>query len=225
MNAKYMKLIMFGFALFIGIQIQAQEFISGIGANYGIGEKWNLGAELQSRYNKADISTRSWIIQGEISYELFNRFNLSGTYRNTSSETLNHYSESDIETQDKDRYTANINYKTKRFDSDLRLSHRLRYQYSEHDDSKKKEYLRYRIGLDYKLSKNVKPYIAAEPYYYLNKNKLKYARLYLGNQFSFNKTEFDIFLITETNLDKDVFALHYMLGVKVNFNFVASNKL
>jgi len=225
MKTKYLKIIIANLILLLGYQFKAQEFITGIGVDYQIGEKWEIGTELQTRYNRDDINTRSWIIQAKLSYKLFDGLYLSGTYRNTSTETLNHFSESDIETLDKNRYTANVTFKAKRFNNDWRLSHRLRYQYSEHDDSDKKEYLRYKMSFDYKLSKNVRPYLAAEPYYYLNKNKLKYARIYFGNQFNFNRTKLDIFLITETNLDKEIFALHYMLGVKANFNISASNKL
>ena len=213
------KLIFTIFILSGGFMLNAQEFITSVGANYDISKRWSIEGEVQNRNNSvSEINTRSWIFQGEIGYDILDHVNLSATYRNTSTETINHFAESDIEKNDKNRYTANIRYKTKRLANQIRFSHRLRYQYSQHDNKDDKEYIRYKLTIDHKLSKNAKPYVAIEPYYYLNKNKLKYFRLYLGNEFDFNRTNVDIFLITETEPENESFSLLYMLGVKLNFS-------
>ncbi len=198
----------------------AQEIRGGIALGYFLSPKVNMEIELQTRKISYPETCFNRNIEVKMDYSLAGLWRLSGSYGYSSlsiqSENLD---ENENENSDKHKFTGDLVFQPKRFDNDFKLTNRLRYQYSTVDNSRRREYLRNKITLDYKISKKMEPYIALEPYFNLLKQDFRYVRFYIGNELSFNNSKLEIYYITEARLKEENLGLQYIMGATYKFNY------
>ncbi|MBN2275758.1 MAG: DUF2490 domain-containing protein [Bacteroidales bacterium] len=198
----------------------AQEFRSSLALDYAIFSKMNAELEFKACQSFIPDKYSKKTIQGSLDYSLSKRWKLSASYAWSSvSKFTGNTEEIGEETLDRQRYTADLFYKPKRFDNELRLTNKFRYQYSVTENSKSKAYIRNKITLDYKFSKILEPYIALEPYYNIHAQRFSYLRLYIGNEMTVMKTKMEMYYIAEARLNEENFGVQYMLGIKLNIEY------
>jgi hypothetical protein len=128
--------------------------------------------------------------------------------------------EAEGESSDRHKVTLDVGYQPKRFDNNLRLTNRFRFQIATLDDNRPKAYLRNKVTLDYKIADNLNPYIALEPYYNLRLQQVKVIRGYLGNEMLLFNTGIDLYYIAELRLkDDNTTDMQYILGLKVKLEY------
>ena len=141
-------------------------------------------------------------MQVGLGYEIFETLSLAGTFR--YSLTPSSTSENLLKSlDDKRRYTAELKYRHPRYDNGIRLSYRMRYQHSVTLEGKSRDYLRNRLKVDYKMTKELRPYTALELYYMLGGNEMNRIRLYLGSEIKVARIEFELSYIFEARLHAD----------------------
>jgi predicted porin len=199
----------------------SQELRGAIAAQIDLSPRVSSEIELQARRISLPQTCFNRNVEVKLDYSLFKPLTLSGSYSfSYLSEQPEQLGESDDENSDKHKISADVEFKPERFDNDLRLSNRFRYQYTTIDNSKTREYLRNKLTLDYKISKKMNPYIAIEPYYNLNSSDIHLVRLYLGNEFSFKKSKLELYYIAEKREKNDQIDLQYIVGVVYKFHLV-----
>ncbi len=182
--------------------IAAQELRIGVDYNRTLPAKLEFTSKVQLRTILGPQHIYYMILQVGLEYEIFETLSLAGTYRYSLAPTAK--SENLLKSlDDKRRYTAELKYKHPRFDNGIRLSYRLRYQHSATHEGKSKDYLRNRLKVDSKLTKELRPYIAFESYYRLGKNEMNRFRLYLGSEIKVARTEIELSYIFETKTHDD----------------------
>ena len=199
--------------LLTSLGIAAQELRIGVDYDRMLPAKFEFTSKVQLRNILIPQNTYYVILQVGLQYEIFENLSLAGTYRYSLIPTEK--SENLLESlDDKRRYTVEVKYKWPRFDNGIRISYRLRYQHSATHEGKNKDYLRSRLKVDYKLTKELRPYIALEPYYRLGKNEMNRIRLYLGSEINVVRTEIELSYIFEfyTHDDNGAWTSH-MIGL------------
>lgn len=198
----------------------AQEFRVGIGYENEIIKNLELDGKAEFRTVFESQNQNYAIFQLGVGYGFLKHFSIGGTMRlSIVQANINEEIDTDIdyEIEEVIRYTADFKYKTKRFKNDLRITNRFRYQYASIDDSKKRSYLRDKIGIDYKFNKRVKPYLALEPYWRLETNELRKIRIYIGNELEILKNTLEVSFIMEANMkDSETFTF-FMVGLNYKF--------
>jgi len=188
--------------LLASLGIAAQELRIGVDYKRMLPAKLEFTSKVQLRNILIPQNTFYVILQVGLEYEIFETLSLAGTYRYSLIPTGK--SENLLESLgEKQRYTAELEYKHPRFDNGIRLSYRLRYQHSAIHEGKSRDYLRSRLKVDYKLTKELRPYIALEPYYRLGKNEMNRIRLYLGSEINVVRTEIELSYIFEVKTHDD----------------------
>ena len=188
--------------LLTSLGIAAQELRIGVDYDRMLPAKLEFTSKVQLRKILIPQNTYYVILQVGLEYEIFENLSLAGTYRYSLTPT--EMSENLLESFDeKRRSTAEAKYKLPRFDKGIRLSYRLRYQNSATHEGESKDYLRNRLKADYKLTKELRPYIALEPYYRLGKNEMSKIRLSLGSEINIVRTEIELSYIIELNTHDD----------------------
>ena len=190
------------FLLLNSLGIAAQELRIGVDYDRMLLTKLEFRSKVQLRNIPIPQSTFYGILQVGLEYEIFKTLSLAGTYR--YSLTPNTMGEKLLESiEDKMRYTAELKYRHPRYDNGIRISYRLRYQHSASHEGKSKDYLRNRLKVDYKLTKELRPYTALELYYMLGKYEMTRLRLYLGSEINVVRTEIELSYIFETKTHDD----------------------
>jgi len=201
--------------LFACIGIAAQELRIGVDYKRMLPAKLEFTSKVQLRNILIPQHTYYIVLQVGLEYEIFKNLSLAGTYR--YSLTPIGRSENFLKSlYEKQRFTAEVEYKWPRFDNGIRLSYRLRYQHSATQKGKSKDYLRSRLQVDYKLTKELRPYIALEPYYRLGKNEINKFRLYLGSEINVVRTEIELSYIFEVKTHDDNGWTSHMIGLFLN---------
>lgn len=198
----------------------AQEFRAGVAYENEILPNFELDGKAEFRTTFESQNQYYAIFQVGAGYGFFKHFSIGGTIRlSLIPYYLKEEEDKDIdhEIDEKTRYTADFKYKTKRFKNDLRITNRFRYQYSSVDDSNPRSYLRDKIGIDYKFNKRVKPYLALEPYWRLEKNTLRKIRIYIGNELEILKNTLEVSFIIEANMKESETYTFFMVGLNYKF--------
>jgi hypothetical protein len=214
---KYLLLIM---AWISSQTLFSQEFRGGVAADFGILPKIAGDVDLEVRKAWIPEAYFTRMAQMQIDYAFSKRWSagLMYTYSYVS-EKGEHALDEDNENLERNRYGLNLNYQTKRFDNDFRISNRLRYQYASVDDRKPTQYLRDKITVDYRLTRAMNPYISVEPYFNLVKTGLNSVRIYLGTEMPVLGTKLDIYYISEIRHEEEQLQIQYIIGASVKFNF------
>jgi hypothetical protein len=188
--------------LLTSLGIAAQELRIGVDYNRMLPAKLEFTSKVQLRTILGPQHIYYIILQVGLEYEIFETLSLAGTYRFSLAPTAK--SENLLKSlDDKRRYTAELKYKHPRFDNGIRLSYRLRYQHSATHEGRSRDYLRNRLKVDSKLTKELRPYIAIESYYRLGKNEMNRLRLYLGSEIKVVRTEIELSYIFEAKTHDD----------------------
>lgn len=193
--------------------LHAQELRLGFDYDKDIISNLEISGEIELRKSLDYNNFYYPIFQASADYSFLENFSIGGSVRYSvipevkkrSNEVL--YEEMD----EKWRYTADLKFKTERFKNDIRISNRLRYQYSSENNEKTRSYLRNKISVDYKLNKKMEPYIAVEPYFFSETGKIRKTRLYIGNEVDFFKDKLDLYLIIE--VDNRAFSTFHIVGI------------
>jgi len=204
----------------ISMKSFSQEFRIGVGYENEVLPNFELDGKAEFRTIFESQNEYYGIFQLGAAYGFFKYFSLGGTIRlSVVRDNIAEEIDSDIEHEIEEviRYTGDFKYKAKRFKNDLRITNRFRYQYSDVDAENKRTYLRDKIGLDYKMNKRVKPYIALEPYWRLEKNELRKIRIYIGNELDILKNTLEISFIMEANMKDSEMFTFFMVGLNYKF--------
>ena len=204
--------LLLGIILTPCFRLWAQELRTGIDFDRMILPKVEFQSKLQLRKSFVGQNAFYTITQAGLEYKIIKQVSIAGSFRyslgpiGTSENSLTPF-------HDKMRYTAETKVKSKRFDNGVRLRYRLRYQHSETQQGKSKDYLRNKLMLDYKLIKEMTPYAAAELYFRLGENEFQRCRLYLGTDIKLFKREAEVSYILEGEFDDTYFLSYHMIGV------------
>ncbi|RLD70876.1 MAG: hypothetical protein DRJ29_05545 [Bacteroidetes bacterium] len=204
--------LLLGITLTPCFRLLAQELRTGIDFDRMILPKVEFLSKLQLRKSFVGQNPFYIVTQAGLEYKIIKQLSIAGSFR-YSLEPLGISENSLSPFSDKMRYTAETKVKSKRFDNGVRLRYRLRYQHSETQQGKSKDYLRNKLMLDYKLIKEMTPYAAAELYFRLGENELQKFRLYLGADFKLFKREAELSYILEGDFDDTYFLSYHMIGV------------
>jgi hypothetical protein len=198
----------------------SQEFRGGVAADFGILPRVEGEVELEIRKAWIPESYFTRMAQIQVDYILSDRWSAGILYcYSYITESGEHALDESNENLERNRFGINISYQAKRFENDLRISNRLRYQYSSVDDKKPTQYLRNKLTVDYKMTKAMNPYVAVEPYYDLGKTKLGSVRVYLGNEMPLFNTRINIYYISEIRHEEEYLDIQYIIGMTVKLNF------
>jgi len=194
----------------------SQEYRAEAGFSYDINDL-EISAAFQGRTGiNENQSYTSGLTQLAVDYKLYKRFDVGISFRHTISEETASFSENSIDNENKNRLTFDLGADTKRFDNEIKIKTRLRYQLNRDDDGDQKAYIREKITFDYKLTGLLRPYAALEIYYHIQEQELRAYRLYLGSEFDMDKHKLDFYYILEANVSERT-DLFYMLGVAYKF--------
>ncbi len=200
--------------LICSLGLSAQEFRIGAGYDRMLPAKMEFTSKLELRKTLIPKNTYYTILQVGLKHEILKNLSLGGTFRHSLTPTGR--SENLLESLDeKRRYTAELAYKYPRFDNGVRLSYRLRYQHSLTQKGHSKDYLRNRLKVDYKLIKDLQPYLAIEPYFRLEENEIRKCRLYLGSKINVRRMGMEVSYIFEVKSHDELVKTSHMIG----FNF------
>jgi hypothetical protein len=215
------KVIFILLILLINIQfIAAQEYRGGLSADIKINGRLKADVDLETRRIFFPGTYINRTAQIGLGYQLKPNLSAKVLY---SYAYITRNSEFDKitgdETSDRNRYMFDIQYSPKRFSNDLKLSNRLRYQYTVVRNNKPKQYLRNKFTVDYKITAKMNPYVAIEPYYQIDNNEFRLVRLYIGNEVPVWKTKLDLYYITEFNFLPEHLTTQYTLGLMFEFDW------
>jgi len=194
------------------ICLSAQEIRLGVDFDRMILPKVEMLSKVQLRtaFHGQDVFYS--IAQAGLRYKIHKQVSMAGSIRYSLG--TNKFSESEYSSfQDKMRYTAETKFTSKRFSSGVRLSYRVRYQHSKTRKGNNKDYLRNKLILQYKLNKEVKPYIGTELYFRFGENEVQRGRLYLGSDFKLFRKEAELSYIFEGDFDDAYFRSFHMFGL------------
>ncbi len=215
-----MKYWLFLWSLISVQTLFSQEFRGGVAADFGILHRVEGEVELEIRKAWIPESYFSRMAQIQVDYILSDRWSAgllySYSYITESGEDALDETNENLE---RNRFGINISYQTKRFENDLRISNRLRYQYSSVDDKKPTQYLRNKLTVDYRMTKAMNPYIAVEPYYDIVEGELRSVRVYVGNEMPLFNTKIDIYYISEIRHEEEYLDIQYIIGIAIKLNF------
>ncbi|WP_462280666.1 DUF2490 domain-containing protein [Salinivirga cyanobacteriivorans] len=203
--------------IFHGFYVHGQELRGELGVGSDIA-KFKGDAELQIRRLSIENNSYSLLGQLKIEYEAADWLDVGITYRYKATGESDSYADNHIDYNNKNRYTFDLQYKSDRFDNDIKLKNRLRYQVNVDADGDKVTYFRNRLTLDYKLTNLYRPYMAAEVYYKTDEQIIKNLRLYLGSEFEMERHSIELFYILEADIEKKpemVYILGLAYGIKL----------
>jgi uncharacterized protein DUF2490 len=197
--------------LMCSLGVSAQEFRLGVDYERMLPAKMEFTGKFELRNTLVPQNEFYTIFQVGLKHEILKNLSLGGTFRQFLTPTGR--SESLLESLDeKRRYTAELVFKYPRFDNGVRLSYRLRYQHSEVPKGKSKDYLRSRLKADYKLIKDLQPYLAIEPYFRLEENEIVKCRLYLGSKINVHRMGMEVSYIFEVKSHDELVRTSHMIG-------------
>ena len=193
--------------------LHAQELRLGADYEKNIIPNLEISGEIEFRKSLNYENYYYPVMQAGASYNFLKNASIGGSIRYSVTPEVEKRNKEVLyeEMDEKWRYTAEFKFKTERFKNDIRISNRLRYQYSSENAEKTRSYLRDRISVDYKLNKKMEPYIAVEPYLFLETGEIRKVRLYMGNELDFFNDKLDIYLIIEANVEE--FSTFHAIGL------------
>jgi len=217
-----MKATLFFILVFFAfwLPVTSQEYRGAVSAEFGLSPKLEAGVEIELRKVFYPGSYFNRTFQGKLDYKFSKRWSVGTMYSFSLIDKDEEFSdEAEGESSDRNKISTDIVYQPKRFNNNLRLTNRFRFQIATLDDNRPKAYLRNKITLDYKVADKLNPYIALEPYYNLRLQKLKVIRAYLGNEMPLFNTVLDLCYIVELRLNEKTTDVQYILGLKVKLDY------
>lgn len=213
----YRRIITGFLCLFFMIGIDAQEYRAGVAYKHDIFKWMDADINYEVRSLQKDKNYINCMVQTGISAELLDGLSLGTTLRYLIGDNDDADDEYTGDYSSKWRFTGDIKYKAKRFDNDVCISQRLRFQHIQENADNESEYLRYKVTFNYRLTKKVLPYVAVEPYYSFEKDRLKALRIETGSKFEIFKNELELFFIAEALNKKNGLKSNYIMGVAYRF--------
>jgi hypothetical protein len=204
--------------------VHAQEYRGGVSAGFEIlhGLKGEAEIEIRKIFIPEKYFNRTF--QGSVTYNMTKSWTAGITYSYAiiSEEDDDDNGDKAEEAFDRNKLSIDAEYQPKRFGNDLRFSNRFRYQVSRIDDDEVKQYIRNRVMVDYKVSTVMNPYVALEPYYRFDKNKVNILRIYIGNEMPLFSSKINIFYIAEIHPGPEYPTAQYIIGLKLELDFKKS---
>lgn len=199
--------------------IKAQEYRGGVSAEFSILPRFEgeAGIELRKIFIPESYFNRTF--QCSFKYELTGRWSIGTTYSYAIITEKENQEERSVEAFDRHRLVIDLDYQAKRFGNDLRISNRFRYQVSTADEHDTRQYFRNRVMLDYKISSLMNPYLALEPYYRFDENRVNAVRFYLGNELPVLGSKIDLYYIAEVHLEPEYTTAQYIIGLTLELDF------
>lgn len=190
----------------------AQELRLGVDFDRTIHPRLEILSKVQVRKSFHSQDAFYSIAQAGLKYKISKQISMAGSLR--YSLVPNNFPEIESSSfQDKLRYTAETKFNSKSFTNGMRLSYRIRYQHSKTKKGNNKDYLRNKLIVQYKLNKEVQPYMAVELYFRFKENELQRFRLYLGSDFKLFSKEAELSYILEGDIDDEYFQSFHMFGL------------
>ncbi len=197
----------------------AQEIRLGMEYTKDIIPKLELTGNLELRNSFNYKNYYYPVLQIGTSYDIFKNISLGGSVRYSlipeQEKSNNEFSFEDLD--EKIRYTAELKIKSERFKNDIKFNNRIRYQYSTKNGERTHTYLRYKIGIDYKINKKTEPYVSLEPYLNIEDCTIQNIRLNIGNEFEAFNRDFDIYLMVEGKIKKQILSTFHAIGFTFKF--------
>lgn len=175
-----------------------------------------LGLDTRFEYDNG-LSHKDNLLSLKLGAQILDNFQFKTAYRHALNfeEIMQSELGEDSYFNDKSRLTFDLIYKTKRVDN-YRIKNKFRYQVSDMADDKQKTYLRYKLLLDYKFSKQFRPFYGGELIYKPEDNKLRSFRIYLGNEQEIMDRNVEGYFIIENEFKKtSPINLNYILGFNI----------
>ena len=202
--------------LMIYLSTSAQEMRFGVGYEKNILPKLEIDGKVQLRKRINQSKAYYSIVQAGLAYDISENITVSGSFRySTAPGGFDEEINDDI--NEKMRYTANFILGTKRFNNDIKIRNRLRYQHSVVISDDDRDYIRNKLIIDYKLTKRMKPYVAVEPYLLLEEQRLRKLRFYLGSEFELFSNELELCFIVEGKSKDGTISMFHAAGIHYTF--------
>jgi len=200
---------------------KGQDLRAGIEWEYETmpGLKTEFKFQFRNFFNNHEAMKTKSLLQAKVIYEVIENLNLASSLRYAYFIGIqNQYEKEspDSEYEGKLRLTFDINYKTGKLENDFKFSNRLRYQNTILED-KEKPYLRNKIECNYKITKNVKPFFAVEPFYNPGKKKIDTFRIYFGSDFEIFKKSIVVYLLYELKTKQENLCSYRIFGITYKF--------
>ncbi|MFO7864074.1 MAG: DUF2490 domain-containing protein [Salinivirgaceae bacterium] len=200
---------------FMPKHINAQELRGIAGIKYELGSV-GFDTEFQTRRLSPTENKQSLLWSFGTEYALTDWLDVQAAYRYAASGQSGFYAESSIDYKNKDRVTFDAQLKSKRFDNELKLKNRLRYQINISNKGNVSHYIREKVSFEYKLTGLYRPFAEVEMYYDTDKEEVKALRLYLGSEFDMDKHVVSVTYIMEADVRSSIDLL-YMLELAYSF--------
>ena len=205
------QLIAFSFS------VSAQEMRVGAGVGFTL-SKFQLGTEVQYRHISPVENQKALLWQSQVEYGIFKWLDAGLSYRYAGTFDGNQKLSNRIDYDARNRFTTDLQLKTQRFDNDVKLKNRVRYQVSVKEGGKTKNYLRNKFSIDYKLTSLFRPFADLEVYYNIREEQFQSVRLNLGSSWVLHKHVVDVAAIAEADWS-DYFQMNYVLELTYTFDW------
>lgn len=196
--------------------VQAQEVRLGGGVNYNW-HNFKLGTDVQYRNLSPSEKQHVFLGQSELEYGVYKWLDVGLSYRYAAMRDYKRLLENRIDYEARNRFTFDVQLKSKRFENDVKIKNRLRYQVSVKENGKTKNYVRNKSTIDYKLTSLLRPFAEVEVYYNIREQALQSARFYLGSSWVIDDHTIDIAAIVEADWS-NYFQLNYVLELTYKFD-------
>jgi hypothetical protein len=184
--------------LAVPVLSDAQEY--RLGVSYSLPLHKNLETEVKTEYRHlAQINRNEGMIQFQANWKISEKISTSAGYRYYLQREVRDDEEGSFILEDKNRFSADLSLKSARFDNDLRVGSRFRYQYAVNGRNRQTVCLRVKTTADYRLNKRINPYLSFEPYFYPESRKFESFRLSAGEEIAVRGKKADVSLTAERN--------------------------
>ena len=205
------------FMLLLTVNLFGQEHRMGLEYEHKIIKHLKTDGKFEVRSLQQENLTFNSMVQMGFSYEIIDDLKLGTTIRYSLGDDDADEDEFLGDYASKWRFTGDIKYKTNRFDNDIQIDQRLRYQLVTEPGDEAKNYMRYKLIADYELNNDVLPYVGIETYYSITNHKVKALRIYTGSEFEVFKNDIELYLIAEVLKKKDGLETNYIMGIAYKF--------
>ena len=174
--------------------------------------------EIQARFqHDPSLQSYAYLYKLGIKYRLNNRWRLGSTFRVTDDQGTDEILTAEI--PDRKRYTVEIYAQFPHKNDRTTIENRLRYQISQTKKLNYDYYLRYRLGIEYKLKKNIKTSVSNEIYLECPDLELPLNKTSLDVEFRIIEgIGVEIFYTIESNLQPESFIFNYIIGLSFEIN-------
>ena len=215
---KTTKLYLFSLFCVISTASSSQELWTACRIILPLTQNIELQPEFQIRFHHdPSLQDYAHLYRLRIKYSLNERWKFGSTIRVTDNQETESISVSEI--PDRKRYTLDIYSKLPLKNDRTTIDNRLRFQISQTKKLNYNYYLRYRLGLEYALVRNVEVTVSDEIYIEYPEIEICLNKTSLNIELSIIKGfRQNFFYTVETNLQSESSIFNYIIGCRLEIN-------